>query len=403
MALYVQKFGGSSLSSIERIQHVAEIVKKTRDQGDDVVVVVSAMQGETDRLIELSRAISQNPDKREFDALVSTGERNAAALLSMALQKLSCKAHSYDAAQIGIHTDDCHAKARITDINTEVIKDDVHAGIVPVITGFQGVNEQGAVTTLGRGGSDISAVAIAAALQADECQIFTDVDGVYTSDPRIVKKAKCLQKITFNEMLALASVGAKVLQTRSVIFAHKYKMPLRVCSSFVEGVGTLITDDDVKERPIISGVGFDRHQAKLTVIGLPKLDNNYVQTISDAVQKAAIDLDMLVENESDKNIDLSFTVPMDDYSQAMTITKDIVKGAGIKDVIGNEDVAKLSLIGLGMKSHAGVATRMFNVLGEKGIPIHLISSSEVKISAVVDEQHIETGACLLHSAFDLDG
>ena len=394
MALYVQKFGGSSLASIERINKVADIITKTRKAGHDVVVVVSAMQGETDRLIGLAKNISSKVVSREYDALVSTGEQVSSSLLAMALQARGQKARSYTGAQAGIYTDSHYRKARIVDINTEVLKTDIHNGCMAVIAGFQGIDNQGFVTTLGRGGSDITAVAVAAALRADECQIFTDVEGVYTSDPRVVSSARYLEKITFSEMLALSGVGAKVLQIRAVEFAQKYKVPLRVLSSFSNGSGTLITKNmhDRDDELVISGVAFDRNQARITVPGLSK-GKKQAQCVLDAINEASIEVDMALESE-----DFSFTVSRDEYQHAFDVVSRVVDGG----VVGNDQIAKLSLIGLDMKSHAGVASKIFQVLGEQGIDVHSISSSEVKISMVIDERHLEQGAQLLHSAFGLD-
>lgn len=403
MALIVQKFGGSSVADIERIQSVARIVADTRLQGHEVVVVVSAMYGETDRLIKLAGAISEtNP--REYDALVSTGEQVSAALLSMALMRLDCPAYSYSGSQVGIRTTDDHRKARIIDIDPEVLQGDIREGRIPVIAGFQGVSESGYITTLGRGGSDLTAVALAALLKADECQIYTDVDGVYTTDPKVVPTARRLEKITFDEMMELASLGAKVLQNRSLEFAGKHKVPLRVLSSLHQGAGTLITFEGVSaEQPLVSGIAFDRNQAKLTIQGIPERPG-LASYILGAVSEADIDVDMIVQNipTVDTNIDFSFTLHRDDYKETLSIMKRVSSELSARDVLGSDDVAKISLVGVGMRSHAGIASKMFSALGQEGIHIHLITATEIKISAVIDEKYLELGARTLHAAFALE-
>lgn len=405
MALIVQKFGGSSVASLEHIQNVARIVADTRQQGHDVVAVVSAMYGETDRLIQLAQSFSrQNSNSREYDALVSTGEQVSAALLSMALEAVQCPAHSYTAAQVGIMTTSHHKKARIVDINPEILQADLREGSVPVIAGFQGISDAGHITTLGRGGSDLTAVALAAALKADECQIYTDVEGVYTTDPKIVPTARRLERITFDEMMEMASLGAKVLQNRCLEFAGKHKVPLRVMSSLQQGPGTLITfEGESIEQALVSGIAFDRHQAKLTLQGIPERPG-LASYILGAISKANIDVDMIVQNvpTSDTNIDFSFTIHRDDYPEAHSIIERVVRELGARRVIGSSDVAKISLVGIGMRSHAGVASRMFSALGEEGIHIHLITATEIKISAVVDQKYLELGARTLHTAFGLD-
>lgn len=400
----MQKFGGSSVASLEDIQNVARIVVDTRGQGHDVVVVVSAMYGETDRLIELAQSISNsNPSPREYDALVSTGEQVSAALLSMALEAAHCPAHSYTAAQVSIKTTTQHKKARIVDIDPEILRANLSEGRVPVIAGFQGVSQKGHVTTLGRGGSDITAVALAAALKADECQIYTDVEGVYTTDPKIVPKARQLERITFNEMMEMSSLGAKVLQNRCLEFIGKYKIPLRVMSSLQKGPGTLITFEESAEQALVSGIAFDHQQAKLTLQGIPERPG-LASYILGAISQANIDVDMIVQNvpTSDTNIDFSFTIHRSDYPQAHSIVGRVASELGAHSVLGSDNVAKISLVGVGMRSHAGVASKMFSILGQENIHIHLITATEIKISAVIDEKYLELGARSLHGAFGLD-
>ena len=401
--LLIQKLGGTSVADLDRIQHVARIVAETRQQGHDVVVVVSAMHGETDRLIQLARSISDS-NPREYDALVATGEQAAAALLSMALAALDHPARSYTASQIRIRTTNQHTKARIIDIDPELLQTDIKAGLIPVVAGFQGVTDAGYITTLGRGGSDLTAVALGAALRADECQIYTDVDGVYTTDPRIVPTARRLEKITFNEMMELASLGAKVLQNRSLELAGKYKVPLRVLSSFRKGPGTLISfDGNIAEQPLVSGIAFDRDQAKLTIQGIPERPG-LASYILGAICEANIEIDMIVQNvpTSTANIDFSFTIHRNDYQEAHAIIQRVAKELGANAIIGSNDVAKISLVGVGMRSHARVASQMFSALGQESIHIHLITATEIKISAVIDEKYLELGARALHAAFELD-
>ncbi len=403
MSLIVQKFGGSSVADIERIQNVARIVAETRQQGHEVVVVVSAMMGETDRLIQLAQSFS-NSNLREYDALIATGEQVSAALLSMALSSIDCPAYSCTAAQICLRTTGEHKKARIVDVNPEALRVELRQGRVPVITGFQGVSDAGEITTLGRGGSDLTAVAIAAALEADECQIFTDVDSVYTTDPKIVPQARRIPKITFDEMMEMSSLGAKVLQNRCLEFAGKYQVPVRVLSSLRKGPGTLITfESDTLEQPMVSGIAFDRNQAKLTIQGIPERPG-LASYILGPISNADIDVDMIVQNvpTADTNIDFSFTLHRDDYQRALTILKDVVRELDAREVQGSNTVAKISLVGVGMRSHAGVASKMFSALGREGIHIHLITASEIKISAVIDEKFLELGTRTLHAAFELD-
>ncbi len=403
MALIIQKFGGTSVGNLERIQNVAKIVSKTKAQGHDVVVVVSAMHGETDRLINLAHATMPDPHPREYDVLVSTGEQVSAALLSMSLIAENYSARSYTGTQAQIKTSSQHKKAAITEINTQAILADLSEGAIPVIAGFQGVDDIGQVTTFGRGGSDITAVALAAALKADECQVYTDVEGVYTSDPRVVKEARRLPRITFEEMLELASLGAKVLQIQAVELAHKHSVPLRVLSSFEEGPGTLITfNEGDLDSPLVSGIAFDRNQAKLTILGIPNR-SGAVSHVLAAISDAGIEVDMIVQNIPSREdyVDFSFTVHLDDYKEALSLSKQVSKDFSARDVLGDDRIAKLSLVGVGMKSHAGVASKMLQALDEEGIAIHLITSSEVKISVVIDEKYTELGARTLHARFDL--
>lgn len=404
MALFVQKYGGTSVGSIERINAVATKVKLFKEQGHDIVVVVSAMSGETNRLISLAQQVSKEPSPREMDVLVSTGEQVTIALLSMALHELGVDARSYTGDQIRILTDSSHTKARIKDIDIEPIQADLRKGRVVVVAGFQGVDEFGNTTTLGRGGSDTSAVAVAAALKADECQIYTDVDGVYTTDPRVVDKARRLEKITFEEMLEMASLGSKVLQIRSVEFAGKYQVPLRVLSSFVEGPGTLITFDDEAEmeQPLISGVAFNRDEAKLTIVGVPDIPG-VASRILGPVSAANIEVDMIVQNiAEDKTTDFTFTVNRADYERVQKILQSVAEDLGAIGVRGDNQIAKISLVGVGMRSHAGVAAQMFDALAAESINIQMISTSEIKISVVIEEKYLELAVRALHTAFELD-
>jgi len=404
MALIVQKFGGTSVGSVERIEMVAEKVKKFRENGDDIVVVVSAMSGETNRLIALAKQISDQPVPRELDVMVSTGEQVTIALLAMALIKRGVPAVSYTGNQVRILTDSAHTKARILQIDDQKLRADLKAGRVVVVAGFQGVDEHGNITTLGRGGSDTTGVALAAALKADECQIYTDVDGVYTTDPRVVPKARRLEKITFEEMLEMASLGSKVLQIRSVEFAGKYNVPLRVLHSFQEGPGTLITIDEEEsmEQPIISGIAFNRDEAKLTIRGVP--DNPGVAfKILGPISAANIEVDMIVQNIShDNTTDFTFTVHRNDYLNAMQVLQNTAREIGAREVIGDTDIAKVSIVGVGMRSHAGVASRMFEALAKESINIQMISTSEIKVSVVIEEKYLELAVRALHTAFELD-
>ncbi|MGB3610887.1 MAG: aspartate kinase [Cellvibrio sp.] len=405
MSLFVQKYGGTSVGSIERIEAVADRVAAFRAQGHDMVVVLSAMSGETNRLIALAQQIQSTPDPRELDVLVSTGEQVTIALLSMALKKRGVDARSYTGGQVRILTDSAHTKARIQAIDEANMRADLEAGRVVVVAGFQGVDEHGNITTLGRGGSDTTGVALAAALKADECQIYTDVDGVYTTDPRVVERARRLEKITFEEMLEMASLGSKVLQIRSVEFAGKYNVPLRVLSSFKEGPGTLITLDEehsTMEQPIVSGIAFNRDEAKVTVAGVPDTPGVAARILA-PIGAANIEVDVIVQNvAADNTTDLTFTVHKNDMNKAVAVLQDVVKELGIREVRSNDQVAKVSIVGVGMRSHAGVASRMFTALAQDGINIQMITTSEIKISVIIDERYLELAVRSLHTAFGLD-
>lgn len=405
MALIVQKFGGTSVGTVERIQQVAAKVKKFRENGDDVVVVVSAMSGETNRLIDLAKQVSDGqPVPRELDVMVSTGEQVTIALLAMALIKIGVPAVSYTGNQVRILTDSAHNKARILQIDDQKLRADLKAGRVVVVAGFQGVDENGNITTLGRGGSDTTGVALAAALKADECQIYTDVDGVYTTDPRVVPQAQRLEKITFEEMLEMASLGSKVLQIRSVEFAGKYNVPLRVLHSFQEGPGTLITLDEEAsmEQPIISGIAFNRDEAKLTVRGVPDIPGVAFKILG-PISAANIEVDMIVQNIShDNTTDFTFTVHRNDYTAALEVLENTARELGAREVVGDTKIAKVSIVGVGMRSHAGVASRMFEALAKENINIQMISTSEIKVSVVIEEKYLELAVRALHTAFELD-
>ncbi|HDQ4744627.1 aspartate kinase [Pseudomonas aeruginosa] len=405
MALIVQKFGGTSVGTVERIEQVAEKVKKFREAGDDVVVVVSAMSGETNRLIGLANQIMEQPVPRELDVMVSTGEQVTIALLSMALIKRGVPAVSYTGNQVRILTDSAHTKARILHIDDTHIRADLKASRVVVVAGFQGVDGNGNITTLGRGGSDTTGVALAAALKADECQIYTDVDGVYTTDPRVVPQARRLDKITFEEMLEMASLGSKVLQIRAVEFAGKYNVPLRVLHSFQEGPGTLITIDDEEEsmeQPIISGIAFNRDEAKLTIRGVPDTPGVAFKILG-PISAANVEVDMIVQNVAhDNTTDFTFTVHRNDYLNALEILKQTAANIGAREAIGDTNIAKVSIVGVGMRSHAGVASRMFEALAKESINIQMISTSEIKVSVVIEEKYLELAVRALHTAFELD-
>jgi aspartate kinase len=409
MALIVQKYGGTSMGSPERIRNVARRVARWKAKGHQLVVVVSAMSGETNRLIALANDISPTPDARELDVVVATGEQVSSALLAMALKDIGLKAKSYVGSQVRIVTDSVFTKARITNIEEANIRADLNDDHVVIVAGFQGIDEHGNITTLGRGGSDTTGVALAAALKADECQIYTDVDGVYTTDPRIVPEARKLDRITFEEMLEMASLGSKVLQIRSVEFAGKYKVKLRVLSSFEEEghetMGTLITfeDDITMEQPVISGIALNRDEAKLTVLGVPDRPGIAYQILG-AIADANIDVDMIIQNVGhDGSTDFSFTVNRGEFPRALKILEEQVKPhVGARAVIGDNKIGKVSAVGVGMRSHPGVASKMFRTLAEEGINIQMISTSEIKISVVLDEKYLELAVRVLHKAFDLD-
>ncbi len=404
MSLIVQKFGGTSVGSVERIKAVADIVIETRKQGHQVVAVLSAMAGETDRLVELAGQAAKEPDSRQLDVLLATGEQVTIALLSMVLQEKKYQAVSYTGGQVHILTDNVHNKARIVDIEAMRVKKDLAARKVVVIAGFQGIDEQGNITTLGRGGTDTTAVAMAVALNADECRIYTDVDGVFTADPRIVSEAKRMDRISYEEMLEMASSGSKVLQTRAVEFANKYKVPLRVLSSFKEGPGTLITEEDESmEQALISGIAHNRDEAKLTLISVPDKPGIAAAILS-PIANADINVDMIVQNVGvDNTTDFTFTVHRNDFNKALALLKKTARDLGAKEVTGDDRIVKISVVGVGMRSHAGIATKMFVALADEGINIQMISTSEIKISVVIAEKYLELGVRTLHSTFGLEG
>jgi len=408
MGLYVQKYGGTSVGSVERIEAVANKVAGFRADGHDIVVVVSAMSGETNRLIGLAQGIQETPDPREMDVLVSTGEQVTIALLCMALKKRGCEARSYTGGQVKILTDSSHTKARIQDIDVTPIRADIDAGRVVVVAGFQGVDEQGNITTLGRGGSDTSGVALAAALKADECQIYTDVDGVYTTDPRICDGAQRLDKITFEEMLEMASQGSKVLQIRAVEFAGKYAVPLRVLSSFKDGPGTLIAVDEGDEgensveQPVVSGIAFNRDEAKLTISGVPDTPGIAARILA-PIGAANIEVDVIVQNTaSDGTTDMTFTVHRNDIAKAKAVLEQTALDVAAGAVRADDKIAKVSIVGVGMRSHAGVASTMFEALAADNINIQMITTSEIKIAVIIDERYLELAVRSLHKAFGLD-
>lgn len=404
MALIVQKFGGTSVGTSERIQSVADKVQGFREQGHDIVVVVSAMSGETNRLVALAQSMQAEPSPREMDVLLSTGEQVTMALLSMALIERGCPAVSYTGSQVAIVTDDVHTKARITHIGTERILNELRHGRVVVVAGFQGRDEQGNITTLGRGGSDTTAVALAAALKADECQIYTDVDGVYTTDPRVVQDARRLDRITFEEMLEMASQGSKVLQLRAVEFAGKYNVNLRVLHTFQDGPGTLITLDEgsAMESPVVSGIAFNRDEAKLTIKGVPDIPGVATRILG-PISRANIEVDMIVQNTAEDNTaDFTFTVHRNDYQRAEVVVEQIVADLDARGYEGDTKIAKVSIVGVGMRSHVGVANQMFEALAEEGINIQIISTSEIKVSVVVAEKYLELAVRALHTVFELD-
>ncbi|MBI3052767.1 MAG: aspartate kinase [Betaproteobacteria bacterium] len=405
MALIVQKYGGSSVGSAERIKHVARRVARWKRAGHQIVVVVSAMSGETNRLLALAREIQAHPDPRELDVMVSTGEQVTIALMSMALMDLGIKARSYTGSQVKIVTDNAYTRARIVSIDEENLRRDLREDHVVVVAGFQGIDAAGNITTLGRGGSDTTGVALAAALTADECQIYTDVDGVYTTDPRIVPEARRLNTITFEEMLEMASLGSRVLQIRSVEFAGKYRVKLRVLSSFEEeGEGTLITfeEDEKMEHATISGIAFNRDEAKITILGVPDRPGIAYQILG-PIGDADIDVDMIVQNVGQDGLtDFSFTVHRSDYAKALEILKPVAAHIKAREVQGGDKIAKVSVVGVGMRSHAGIASTAFRTLAEEGINIQMISTSEIKISIVIDEKYMELAVRVLHKAFGLE-
>jgi aspartate kinase len=404
MGIIVQKYGGTSVGSLEKIQRVARKVAQKHEQGNQIAVVLSAMAGETDRLINLAKQLSPEPDSREIDVLVSTGEQVSVSLLAMALKDLGIPARSLLAHQIGILTDNAHTKARILNIDAATIKKVLDAGEVAVVAGFQGITEDKNITTLGRGGSDTSAVALAAVLDADICEIYTDVDGVYTCDPNICDKARRLDKISYDEMLEMASLGAKVLQTRSVEFAKKHNVPILVKSTFSDDGGTLTTrEDDDMEKEVVSGITYDRNEAKITILGVQDRPG-VAATIFTALTDDNINVDMIIQNMSTdgKFADLSFTVTRTEYDKALSIVKKKAPELGARDVVGDTSIAKLSIVGVGMRSHAGVASKMFKALSNVGINIMMISTSEIKVSCVIDEKFIELGVRELHEVFELD-
>lgn len=403
MALLVQKYGGSSVGSLERIHHVASKVLEAKQQGHDVVVVVSAMQGETDRLIQLAQKLTLEPDPREYDVLVSSGEQVSMALLAMALIAKNCPARSYTGQQIGILTDDTHTKARIVDIKTDTIRKDLAAGCVVIVAGFQGVNTRGDITTLGRGGSDTTAVALAAALKADECQIYTDVDGVYTTDPRLLPEAKLLPHISFEEMLEMANLGAKVLQMRSVELAIEHHVPIRVLSTFNNSPGTLVTfADQITQKRLIAGVAFSREKSLIALVGVPHradIENHIRSLINDA----DVEIDMIAQQAADKEkVDFIFTVQRKDYPKTLKLAEQLAGDLSAASIKSNSNVAKVSLVGTGMQSQAGVASMMFKALGDIGVNIEMTTTSEVKISVVINEENLEQGVRAVHAAFGLD-
>jgi len=403
MTLLVQKYGGTSVGSIERIQVVAEKVAASAKAGNQLVVVLSAMSGVTNKLLGWAHQVQVEPSVRELDVLLATGEQTTVALLAMALEELGCPARSYTGGQVKILTDGAHTKARIIDIEQDSIRQDLENGKIVVVAGFQGVTETGDITTLGRGGSDTTAVALAAALKADECQIFTDVDGVYTTDPRVVENARRLDYVTFEEMLEMSSLGAKVLQIRSVEFASKYNVPLRVLSSFEEGPGTFIgpEDETMMEMPLISGIAFTSDEAKLSILGVPDIPG-MAHKVFGPISAAGIEVDVIVQNiGNDQTNDITFTVQRKDTAKAAKILQTIAKEINAEEVQVDDKVAKLSLVGVGMRSHAGIASRMFETLANESINIQLITTSEIKISIVIEEKYLELAVRALHDAFEL--
>ena len=404
MALVVQKYGGTSVGDVERIRNVARRILNTKNQGHEVVVVVSAMAGETDKLIRLAQQVIPSPDEREMDVLISTGEQVSIALLAIALKAMGADAKSYLGFQIKIATDSAFGKARIAGIESEKVLNDLKNGRIVVVAGFQGVDESDNITTLGRGGSDTTAVAIAAALKADACEIYTDVEGVYTTDPNICPKARKLSKISYDEMLEMASLGAKVLQIRSVEFAKKYDVPIHVRSSFNDNPGTIVCKEDKEmERVVVSGVTYNKNEAKIEVMRVPDVPGMAAK-IFKPIADANIVVDMIIQTSSTEKgcADVAFTVPKSDFTKTLQIVKEIIKGFGGKEVKFNEDIAKVSIVGVGMRSHSNVATQMFSALAEEGINIQMISTSEIKISCIIDSKYTELAVRALHDAFGLD-
>ncbi|WP_045858580.1 aspartate kinase [Teredinibacter purpureus] len=405
MSVFVQKFGGTSVGTTEKIKAVAEKIINFRQQGHEIVAVVSAMSGETNRLIALASEMQGQPEPREMDVLVSTGEQVTIALLCMALREKGYDARSYTGGQVRILTDNAHMKARIQDIDVANMRADLDAGRVVVVAGFQGVDERGNITTLGRGGSDTTGVALAAALDADECQIYTDVDGVYTTDPRVVDGARRLERITFEEMLEMASLGSKVLQIRAVEFAGKYNVPLRVLSAFEDGPGTLITtdeEDDSMEQPVVSGIAFNRDEAKISILGVPDTPGVASKVLA-PIGDANVEIDVIVQNISaDKTADLTFTVNRTDMQKAKGVLDTVAKELGAREVVADDNIAKISIVGVGMRSHAGVASKMFKTLAAENINIQMITTSEIKISVIIAEKYLELAVRALHSAFELN-
>jgi aspartate kinase len=404
MALVVQKYGGTSMGSVERIRNVAKRVAKTYDAGNDMVVVVSAMSGETNKLVALANEVCEFPDNREYDVLVAAGEQVSIALLAMCLKSMGYKAKSYLGFQIPIVTDNAYSKARIEEIDDTKMRSDLKDGTILIVAGFQGVDSQGSITTLGRGGSDTSAVAMAAALKADVCEIYTDVDGVYTTDPNLCKDARKIERISYEEMLELASLGAKVLQIRSVEFAKKYNVDVHVRSSFNENLGTMVTKEDKEmEAVLVSGIAYAKDEVKIAVMQVPDKPGIAAQILS-PLSDANISVDMIVQNVSEAGFtDFTFTVPMADFKKALAITRETAENIAAKEVLTDENISKVSIVGLGMRSHAGVATTMFKTLAAEGINIQMISTSEIKISVVVDAKYTELAVRVLHDAFGLSG
>ncbi len=402
MALVVKKFGGTSVGDLDKIKNVARKVAKAKDKGDDLIVVVSAMSGETNKLVDYTNKTAEIPDLREYDVVVSTGEQVTIGLLSIALNAMGYKAKSFLGFQIPIITDSAYSKSRILKIEDAKIRKALKEGSIVVVAGFQGIDEKGNITTLGRGGSDTTAVALAAALKADVCEIYTDVDGVYTTDPNIVPEARRLDKISFEEMLEMASLGAKVLQTRSVEFAMKYKVPVMVKSTFTDSGGTLVTEDKDMEEAVVSGIAYDKNEAKITLVQIPDKPG-IASKLFKPLTDANINVDMIVQNISTEgNTDLTFTVAKSDFKRAMEIIKDIAKDINAKNVVSDQSIAKISIIGAGMRSHAGVAQKMFSALAKENINIQMISTSEIKISCVIEAKYTELAVRVLHEAFGLD-